>query len=291
MGAEALPPARYIGSEFVMRVLAEHGRERIERLNSVRVLALGVLGGSFITTGALLAMLLAAGAQTEGALRLLEGFGFSIGFFFVILSGAVLFTETNVVLPAVLLRHRAPVVRVLRFWALAVIGNVAGAWVTGQAIAFAIELSPATQQLLTETVAAKTAAVGGGGVAWWSVVVSGVLANWLVGMAAFFATMGRTIIGKYVPVFLAVTAFVAAGFQHSPANMGFFSLESAFAGGMDWGDVLLWNLAPAGLGNVVGGGIAVALLLTWVYGGFSRSIPPLDADAQESGPTSASTLS
>lgn len=269
-----------------MRVLAEHGKERIEKLNAVRVLALGLLGGSFITTGALLAMLLGAGARTEGSLRLLEGFGFSVGFFFVILSGAVLFTETNVVIPAVLLRNREPVFRVLRFWVLALTGNALGALLIGQAIAFAIELSPATQELLSETVATKTVAVGAGGVAWWSVFVSGILANWLVGMAAFFATMGRTIIGKYVPVFLAVTAFVAAGFQHSPANMGFFSLEYAFVGGVDWSDLLLWNLVPAGLGNVIGGGVAVALLLTWAYAGPSRKVSPPAAETEESAPTS-----
>lgn len=49
-------------------------------------------------------------------------------------------------------------------------------------------------------------------------LLSGVLANWLVGMAAFFATMGRTIFGKYIPVLLAVTTFVAAGFQHAPGQ-------------------------------------------------------------------------
>ncbi len=282
MGQEGLPPARYIGSELVMQVLAAHGKDRIERLNAVRVLALGMLGGSFIATGALLAMLLGAGAQSEGSLRLLEGFGFSAGFFFVILSGAVLFTETNVVLPAVLLRDRRPVLRVLRFWVLAWIGNALGAVIIGRAMAFAIELSPATQELLAETVSAKTVAVGGGAAAWWSVVVSGVLANWLVGMAAFFATMGRTIIGKYVPVFLAVTAFVAAGFQHSPANMGFFSLQSAFSGDVDWGEVFMWNLLPAGLGNVVGGGIAVAVLLTWAYEGFSRPTALLAAPTEGS---------
>ncbi len=42
--------------------------------------------------------------------------------------------------------------------------------------------------------------------------LSGVLANWMVGMAAFMATMGRAIVGKYIPVVLAVTLFVAAGF-------------------------------------------------------------------------------
>lgn len=37
-------------------------------------------------------------------------------------------------------------------------------------------------------------------------------------MAAFFSVMGRSLIGKYIPVFLAVTLFVAANFQHSPGR-------------------------------------------------------------------------
>lgn len=260
-----LPPASYIGSEQVMEVLADHGRQRLELLDAARVFALAMLAGAFITTGALLSMLLAAGTANEGMVRLIEGFGFSAGFFFVILSGAVLFTETNVVLPAVVLRDRRALPKVLRFWALAWLGNLAGAVAIGQLMAFAIHLPPAAQALLHATVAAKTAATGQGAAGWWSVVVSGILANWLVGMAAFFATMGRTIFGKFIPVLLAVTAFVAAGFQHSPANMGFFSLESAFAGDIDWGMVLAWNLAPAGLGNIVGGGVGVAVLLSWAY--------------------------
>lgn len=249
-----------------MGVLAEHGRTRLQRLDAWRILALAVLAGAFITAGALFSVLLAAGATSEGATRLLEGLGFSSGFFFVILSGAVLFTEANVVLPAVLIGRRRQVGRVMRFWALAWIGNLVGALLTATLIAVAVDISPATQTLLDDVVATKTAAAGHGPAAWAAVVVSGFLANWLVGMAAFFATMGRTIIGKYVPIFLAVTMFVSAGFQHSPANMGFFSLQTSLAGGFDWSQGLFWNLVPAGLGNIAGGGLAVALLLAWVHG-------------------------
>jgi formate transporter len=92
-----------------------------------RVLALAVLAGAFITSGALFSVLLATGASTEGTARLLEGFGFSAGFFFVVLSGAVLFTEANVVLPAVLLGQRRVAAGVARFWVLAFVGNLAGA--------------------------------------------------------------------------------------------------------------------------------------------------------------------
>ena len=137
-----------------------------------------------------------------------------------------------------------------------------------------MRISPAAHDLLGEIVASKTVAaeVGGAG-AWLAVVVSGFLANWLVGMAAVFATMGRTIIGKYVPVVLAVTAFVAAGFQHSPENMGYSSLAAAFGQPPDWGTVLAWNLLPAGIGDILGGGLAVAALLGWAYARYQAPPP------------------
>ena len=78
-------------------------------------------------------------------------------------------------------------------------------------------------------------------------------------MAAFFATMGRTIIGKYIPIFLAVTLFVAGNFQHSPANMGYFSLIMPGGDGPGWGPAMLWNIIPVGIGNMIGGAILVAM--------------------------------
>jgi len=121
--------------------------------------------------------------------------------------------------------------------------------------------------LLTQVVDRKMAyrAIGGAG-AWWQVVLSGMLANWLVGMAAFFSVMGRSIIGKYIPVFLAVTLFVAANFQHSPANMGYFSLIMPTGHGPGWGAALAWNIIPAGIGNMAGGAFLVALPFWYALG-------------------------
>jgi len=99
----------------------------------------------------------------------------------------------------------------------------------------------------------------GGVDGWFRAVLSGVLGNWLVGMAAFLAVMGRTIIGKYIPVLLTVSAFVAAGFMHSPANMAFFSLATPEGLGPGWGPALVWSIAPAALGNILGAFFLVAL--------------------------------
>ena len=258
------PAAQYLAADRVVAEMADHGTRRLQQLSMPQILVLAMLGGGFVTVGALFSVLLAAGIHAPGPQRLVAGLGFSAGFFFVILADAVLFTEANVVLPATMLRcHGSPAVRlatIARFWGLAWAGNLAGAFVVGYAIHLGLHYPPDVGRLLDQVVARKMAyrAIGGAG-GWWQVVLSGMLANWLVGMAAFFAMMGRSIIGKYIPVFLAVTLFVAAGFQHSPANMGYFSLIMPTGHGPGWGPALAWNIIPAGLGNMAGGAVLVAL--------------------------------
>ena len=99
----------------------------------------------------------------------------------------------------------------------------------------------------------------GGVEGFFKAILSGVLGNWLVGMAAFLSTMGRTIIGKYIPVLLTVMAFVASGFLHSPANMAYVSLIQPLGQGPGWGDAFTWAIAPAAIGNVLGAFFLVAL--------------------------------
>jgi hypothetical protein len=198
----------------VLGEMADLGDQRLTLLNAPRVLLLAALGGGFITMGALFSVLLGAGTDNEGLVRILEGVGFSAGFFFVILSGAVLFTEANVVLPATLLHTRKAARRIARFWALAWIGNFAGALLFSAMVAFAINYTSAVNELLHPVVDAKVSFRAEGGVdSWLRVVVSGVLANWLVGMAAFFALMSRTIFGKYIPVLLASRSSSQPGFS------------------------------------------------------------------------------
>jgi formate/nitrite transporter FocA (FNT family) len=82
-----------------------------------------MIGGAFITAGALFSVLLGSGFELPGARHLVEGFGFSAGFFFVVLAEAAPFTEANVVMPATLLAGGSPAGRVIRFWVLALLGR------------------------------------------------------------------------------------------------------------------------------------------------------------------------
>ncbi len=139
----------------------------------------------------------------------------------VILNRAALFTEANVLLTARALQSTPMgLPAALRFWVIAWLGNMSGAYLIGAIIAFAQTYPQGFHEMLDATVAKKMTYMTQGGVPmdWLRMVVSGMLGNGMIGMAAFFANMANTLFGKYIPVFIIVSLFVAGHFQHSPAN-------------------------------------------------------------------------
>ncbi len=189
----------------------------------LRQAALAFIAGSFIAFGAVLSVALTTGVETVGISRLLLGLGFSAGFVLVILSGSALFTEINVLLPEVFLsRPREFCRRCWRFWVIVYLGNAAGALFVGAAIKGAHVLGAPQEMHLFEILREKMEFRDLGTEGWFAVLISAILGNWLVGMAAFLATAARTVSGKILGVLFPIIAFVAIGLQHSPANMATF---------------------------------------------------------------------
>ena len=108
----------------------------------------------------------------------------------------------------------------------------------------------------------------------WAAFFRGVLCNILVCMAVWMAMAGRSVVDKAVAIVVPISAFVAAGFEHSIANMYFFPLAMLLkAGGaplpagaeaIDAGAIFA-NLLPVIAGNIVGGSVLVALVYWVVY--------------------------
>ncbi len=265
----ATPPSgeiRRLPHEVVLGFL-EHAEEFLAS-SPVRQLVLAFTAGSFIAFGAVLSVALTVGVETEGIARLLLGLGFASGFILVILSGSALFTEINVLLPEMFLsRPRDLCRRCWRFWLIAYGGNVLGALLVGSMINGAHLLGPLQEERLFELMEEKMQFRELGTEGWFVVLVSGILGNWLVGMAAFLATAARTVTGKILGLVFPIVAFVAIGLQHAPANMGYFATGLIGGGsGVGWGEAIWWNLVPVSLGNIVGGAIFVALLFWYTYG-------------------------
>lgn len=229
---------------------------------------LAFAAGSFIAFGAMLSVILTIGVTTPGLASLLLGLGFSAGFTLVILSGSALFTEINVLLPeAFLSARRTAHARLLRFWVIVYLGNLVGALFVGAMLNAADVVGPAQAARVTQLIHEKMRFQDLGAEGWLRVVVSGILANWLVGMAAFLATAARTVSGKILGIFLPILAFVALGVQHVPANMGYFAIGLVHGDvGTSWSAAFAWNLLPATIGNLIGGGVLVAMLFWFTFG-------------------------
>jgi len=107
----------------------------------------------------------------------------------------------------------------------------------------------------------------------WTAFFKGVLCNVLVCMAVWMAVAGRSVTDKAVAIVFPVSAFVAAGFEHSIANMYFIPLAMLlqhFGNEGAAGLAITWtgffnNLVPVILGNIFGGGVLVSLIYHVIY--------------------------
>ena len=101
------------------------------------------------------------------------------------------------------------------------------------------------------------------------------LCNLLVCLAVWLALAGRSVTDKVLAIVFPISAFVAAGFEHSVANMYFIPLGIFLAGdagpaaGVNLATVnwhgFMNNLIPVTLGNIVGGSVLVALVYYIIY--------------------------
>jgi formate transporter len=251
-----------------LRQLLSHGRH-FEEQSVTRLVVAGLLAGSLITFGAALSIFLSTGVAALGPARLLTALGFIVGFSGVIFTGAALFTEVNVVVPMVLVRnateYRTACYKCLRYWVLVFVCNALGAILVASMMQGAHVFSlDADREHLQAIIDKKNAHIEDGAKGWWTAVLSGILGNWLVGLAAFFASKGRTLPGKLWGIALPVTAFVSLGVQHSPANMGYMSLGMVHDM-VTFREAYLWNIFPAALGNIVGAILFVVLPLWYMH--------------------------
>ncbi|MCA0972526.1 formate/nitrite transporter family protein [Halobacillus litoralis] len=254
----------YIPSQIVDE-FGEKGRDHLGKPFRAQFL-LALTAGSFMTFGAIFSILLASGVETKGLYYLMSGLGFAAGYAMVFISGAVLFTEINVLLPSYLF-NKAGLMKsnIYKFWISTYVGNLLGAFMVAGLIQLSASLSDSFYVELSMFLDHKMKFMENGVLGWFEILVSGILANWLIGMAAFLTTAARDITGKFLGTMLPVILFVAGNFQHSAANMGYFSMGFLANNQYTWYEYIFFNLLPASIGNLIGGGILVSLLFSYAY--------------------------
>ena len=272
MGFDALLPPE-------MAERAEEIGVKKASMDAVTLLSLAVLAGAFIALGAVFSIVALSGSPTAawGPTRILAGVVFSLGLILTVVGGAELFTGNNLIVMA-WASGRIGTFALVRNWAIVYLGN------------FVDALSVAVAVVLAGTPHAAGGAFGATALRiatdklrldFGQAVVLGILCNVLVCLAVWLALSARTTTDRILAIVPPISAFVAAGFEHSIANMFFVPLGiliavvdpavigplglGASAPTLSWSTFLLRNLVPVTVGNVIGGAVLVGGVYWFIY--------------------------
>lgn len=252
------------------------------RADFVTLFILGILAGAFIALGAIFAVTASAGAKDMvpfGLIKVIQGLAFSLGLILVVVGGAELFTGNNLIMMA-FASGKVTLGALLRNWVIVYVSNFIGSLATAGIVFLGRQHefgSGAIGMNLLAIGETKTSLEFG------QALFLGILCNALVCLAVWLTYSARTTTDKILAIIPPITAFVAAGFEHSVANMYFIPAALFVKEGagqaffelihktpadfphLTWSNFLAGNLLPVTIGNIIGGAVLVALVYWFVY--------------------------
>jgi formate/nitrite transporter len=241
------------------------------RLPRVTMTMLGILAGGFIGFGALYFTLITSDPALSFATgRVLGGLSFCLGLILVVVAGAELFTGNNLLVMA-WAEGKLTTVEVLSNWITICLANLIGAAGLATLVLASGHLDmnggSVGRQALTIAAAKLSTPLP-------EVFFRAILCNILVCLAVWMSMAGRSIIDKAVAIVFPISAFVAAGFEHSVANMYFLPLALMKQGiapvpGIELGNSAITSAVIHTLvviaGNLIGGALLVAVVYHLIY--------------------------
>ncbi len=273
---------------------AEYVGVRKAETPAITLFALAILAGAFIAMGAIFATTVFSGSMAisgadgtvafrtglpYGVTRLLGGLAFCLGLIMVVVGGAELFTGNNLIVMA-WASGKVTTAGLLRNWVIVYIGNFVGS--LGSAVLLFL-----SQQYMASNGAVGTTALNIAKakveLGFVQAIALGILCNALVCMAVWLTFSARSTLDKIAAIIFPISAFVAAGFEHSIANMYFIpvalfikdfapakfwevtKLSADTYSSITWGSFFINNLIPVTIGNIIGGVVLVAGIYWLVF--------------------------
>jgi formate/nitrite transporter len=276
-----------------MAVKAETIGVKKANMAAGKLFLLAILAGAFIALGAIFATTVSAGTITikdafgfvtassalpYGITRLVAGVTFTLGLILVVVGGAELFTGNNLIIMAYMSR-KISLGQLLRNWGIVYVGNFVGSILTAL-IMFATDQymqgNGAVGLNALNMANAKT------GLTFLPALASGVMCNALVCLAVWLVYSAHSTTDKILAIIPPISAFVAAGFEHSVANMYFIPIglfikawgsasffqsigkSASDFSNLTWGN-FAGNLIPVTIGNIIGGAVMVGIVYWIIY--------------------------
>ncbi len=252
------------------------------KMNTEKVFVLAILAGAFIALGAIFCTTVLAGTAgvvPYGIQRLLGGLVFTLGLILVVVGGAELFTGNNLITMA-WANNKVGTGLMIKNWIIVWVGNLVGSLLTVIIMYFGGQYTFGNGSIGVAALGIANAKVQLGFV---QAVSLGIMCNAMVCMAVWLCFSARTTTDRILAIIPPISGFVAAGFEHSVANMYFIPIGLFIKSGaseafwtmikktpadfpaLTWQAFFVNNLIPVTIGNIIGGGIMVGLVYWFVY--------------------------
>ena len=257
-------------------------------LPAKKVLVLGILAGMFIALAGVGATISSSTVASPSLAKLIGAAVFPTGLAMTVAAGGELFTGNCLIIIPVLERE-VKLRAMLKNWCFAYIGNFIGSVLVAALTAYG-----GTYSLFGNAAAVSllNTAVTKVNLKFFDALMRGILCNFLVCIAVWISYGAKDITGKIAGLFLPTMLFVLCGYEHSVANMlyipaGLFAAGNPeyltaylqTAGGINidsltWGSMIVRNLIPVTIGNIIGGSVLVGVLYWFAYLRQAGNTPP-----------------
>lgn len=174
---------------------------------------------------------------------------FSVGLIMMLIAGGDLFTG-NCLVTMGYFNKQYQLKLVIKNLGLVYLGNFVGALFL-VALLYYGGLGKNVEMGVLKTVAAKTDA------SFVALILRGILCNIIVSMAVYLSYAAKNIPGRILAAMLPVILFVVSAFEHSVANMFVLFFGKMIGANITILDILIGNLLPVTIGNIIGGGILI----------------------------------
>lgn len=263
-------------SEMLARAIS--ASETKASMQSGKTFLSAILAGMYIAFGGVFSTVIATGTAQSlpyGIMKSLQGLVFSLGLILVVIGGAELFTG-NMLMVTGLSHHKITWSGMLKNWGIVYVGNFAGSLLVAALILLGKSYQFAAGDYglaMLKIAAAKS------GYQPLQAFSLGILCNILVCLAVWLTYSAKNTTDKILAILFPISAFIAAGFEHSVANMylvpvglllkvldpGFVMSSGLELSSLTWPSFLLHNLLPVTIGNMIGGILFVGLIYAFIY--------------------------
>lgn len=229
------------------------GEKKAAKTHKYQTLIAGILAGTFIAMGSLAAAMGSHTIESYSLARFMAGAIFPVGLILIIICGGELFTG-NTLLILAFIEKKITIKQMLTNWTIVYVGNFLGSLLMASLIYSSGILLNNDESLIHYLIHVADKKIS---LNFLQAFTSGILCNLLVCLAVWGAYTAKDTVGKVIMIWFPVMTFIVSGFEHSVANMFYFSMGS-FLHPMNLRDILM-NLLPVTLGNIVGGAFFVGL--------------------------------